>query len=426
MLVFILNTELHDLALRLTEHSVRNTFADARVISVNADYAEVINKEIKDISDEFFITLFAGERVTSFFHEEMPGWLRHLPENAAGIILTPMSCESYDLQPVPRGPVIWRKEAVLSGENPGFLPNRRLPFEPYILLEMQFRLSPAWHWNEIRTEAWKYRENRSPKWKNIREEWSSIRPVLAAKPSTSHSDDNPLFSVVICTYNNSEYLEWAIRSVIVQTASNWELLIVDDGSKDDTGRILREFSGIPRISVLRNEVNRGKSFCLNLSLSKAKGSWLVELDADDWLAPDCLAVFADNVNGITQAGVYYANHYEWVERAGKQLVFRKLKTALSPFTSEMLLERASPLAPRCYDIHALKELGGWWESDPFDGRLYEDFQMLIRMSIRFPVQHIDEALYHRRLRKGSITRSNLTCYESWKGWIHPFIDMDRV
>jgi hypothetical protein len=422
MLVFILNTESHDLALRLTEHSLRNTFADARAIPVNADYAETINEEIKNSSDEFFIILYAGERITALFREEMSGWLRHLPEDAAGIIVTPMSSESCDSQPVPRGPVIWRKEAVLAGGNPGFLPVRRLPFEQYVLIEMQFRLSPAWHWNEIRTEAWHYPNNRSPRWKNTREEWASIQPNLAAKPSIGSPDDNPLFSVVICTYNDSEYLEWAIRSVIVQTAPRWELLIVDDASQDDTGRILREYSDNPRISVHRNEVNRGKSFCLNLALSKAKGNWLVELDADDWLTPDCLAVFADHANGLTQGGAYYANHYEWVERAGKQLVFRKKKTALSPFTPQMLLERAAPLAPRCYNIRALKELGGWWESDPFEGRLYEDFQMLIRMSYQYPVQHIDEVLYHRRLRKGSITSSNLACYESWKGWFRPFID----
>ncbi|MGM0879656.1 MAG: glycosyltransferase family 2 protein [Bacillota bacterium] len=422
MLVFILNMDHHELALRLTEHSVRKTFADARVISVHADYAVVMNREIREDSGAFFITLFAGERIADNFLEEMQGWFRHLPSDSAGIALMPMISESKQTTSIPRGPVIWRKEAILKEENPGFLTARHLPFEHYILLEMQFRLSPAWHWNEIRTDSWKCRHNQSAKWKNTREEWDCLHPVLAAKPSASSSSDHPLFSVVICTYNNAGYLEWAIRSVLVQTFPKWELLIVDDGSQDDTARILGDVADNPRVSILRNEKNRGKNFCLNQALSKAKGSWLVELDADDWLTPDCLAVFADKVNDITAQGAYYADHYEWFERFNKQLVFRKKKTALSTFSPEKLLDQAFPLAPRCYHVQSLKELGGWWESDLFGGRLYEDFQMLIRISLKQPVQHVDKALYHRRLRKGSMTNSNHTCYESWKTWFHSLIE----
>ncbi|RCW46443.1 glycosyltransferase family 2 protein [Paenibacillus prosopidis] len=421
MLVFILNTDHQELALRLTEHSVRKTFADARMISVHADYADVINREIREDSSSFFITLFAGERITDLFFEELKGWLRNLPGDSAGIILPPMK----QTQSIPRGPVIWRKEAILTGDNPGFLTARHLPFEHYILLEMQFRLSPTWHWNEIRTDSWKCRQNQSAKWKNTREEWDCLHPVLAAKPSAGSSSDHPLISVVICTYNNAGYLEWAIRSVLVQTFPEWELLIVDDGSQDDTARILGDVTDNPRISIFRNEVNRGKSFCLNQALSKAEGSWLVELDADDWLTPDCLAVFADKVNNMTKQGAYYADHYEWFERDNKQLIFRKRKSALSTFSPEILLDQAYPLAPRCYHVQSLKELGGWWESDPFGGRLYEDFQMLIRLSLKQPVQHIDKALYHRRLRKGSMTSSNHTCYESWKRWFHSIIELGQ-
>lgn len=416
MLVFILDFNHQDTALGLTEQRVRQTFADARIIAVRADYAAVMNTAITDDPGPFFITLYAGESISGSFAEELQSWIRNLPEDAAGIVLTPLPESMHD-RSIPRGPVIWRTNAVLTGTHPGFLPSRLLPFERYILLEMQYRRTPDWQWNEERTTSWRPRPYQGARWENPREEWASLEPVLAARMSCSPFGGHPLFTIVICTFNNGRYLEWAVRSVLVQSFTEWELLIIDDGSQDATAALLAPYSGHPRISILRNEANRGKSYCLNRTLAQAKGSWFIELDADDWLSPDCLSVFADQIRHNPKAGAYYADYYEWFERTGKQLVFRKtIRKTLSPFVPEALLETAVPLAPRCYRADALKALGGWWETDPFGGRLYEDFQMLIRMFGKHPVLHVEQALYHRRLRADSTTSSNSISYESWKKW----------
>ena len=75
-----------------------------------------------------------------------------------------------------------------------------------------------------------------------------------------------------------------------------------------------------------------------------------------------------------------------------------------PFQEERLLEQAVPVAPRLLRVAAVKELGGWWEQGPSGGRLYEDFQMLVRLSRAFPMKPVSGHLYNRRLHSSSITQ----------------------
>jgi len=101
---------------------------------------------------------------------------------------------------------------------------------------------------------------------------------------------NPLLSVVTPVYNDAAFVHRAIESVLSQTYSNWELLICDDGSTDDTIAVLKKYAAHePRIRLLSNEVNRGHVFTYNRLFFEAKGDYLAILDADDWCAPERLA-----------------------------------------------------------------------------------------------------------------------------------------
>ncbi len=433
MLVFILDLEPNPVALRQTEISVQNELPGFRIIPVDNDFAAIMNRVIETSSDPFFITLYAGEQLVHGFHSELQDWLNDIPDDCAGICLQPSAPMSYVLPLstfTPRGPVVWRRGAVtgLIGETGevigkpgssvrGFLTSGELPFEHYVLLEMMYRLSSAWTWRELHTQLWKSRSSSSPGWRKSKEEWSCIRPMISSIPRTVSTAANPIVTVVVCTFDNAEYLPWSIRSVLIQSFTEWELIVIDDGSHDDTGEKLQLYAGDPRVILIRNDENRGKAFCLNKALSLARGSLLLELDADDWLTPDCLEVLAEQALTSDDAGVLLAHHYEWLERSNKQLLFNQSELPMPEITPERLLSSASPLAPRCYRIRILNELGGWWEHDPYDGRLYEDVQILIRISSRHTVKHIRKALYHRRIRNASITRRNQGKYERWAGWM---------
>jgi len=95
------------------------------------------------------------------------------------------------------------------------------------------------------------------------------------------------FSIVIPTYNRSELLPRAINSVLKQTFHDYELIIVDDCSTDNTQDILKTFQH-PKLSVIRQATNQGVSAARNTGIQQAKGEYICFLDDDDAFLPDFL------------------------------------------------------------------------------------------------------------------------------------------
>ena len=97
----------------------------------------------------------------------------------------------------------------------------------------------------------------------------------------------PLVSVAMPVRNCGKTLRAAIRSILWQTYPHWELLILDDGSTDETAEIARSFAD-PRIRVLADGVRRGLPVRLNEAISQSKGSYLARMDGDDVAYPERL------------------------------------------------------------------------------------------------------------------------------------------
>lgn len=96
-----------------------------------------------------------------------------------------------------------------------------------------------------------------------------------------------LVSIIMPSYNTGKYIEDSIRSVLAQTYENWELIIVDDCSTDDTHSIVAAFAD-PRIRFLEKEFNSGAAESRNWGLREAKGKWIAFLDSDDTWHPEKL------------------------------------------------------------------------------------------------------------------------------------------
>jgi teichuronic acid biosynthesis glycosyltransferase TuaG len=94
--------------------------------------------------------------------------------------------------------------------------------------------------------------------------------------------ESKMVSIVMPAYNSEKYIREAITSVIQQTYSDWELIVVDDGSKDNTVEIIEDFSKKDsRVKLHRNEKNLGVSATRNKGISLAVGEWIAFLDSDD-------------------------------------------------------------------------------------------------------------------------------------------------
>ena len=92
--------------------------------------------------------------------------------------------------------------------------------------------------------------------------------------------EKDLVSIIMPSYNTAPYIRETIQSVLDQTYQNWELIIVDDCSTDNTDEVVASIKD-KRIRYLKNEKNSGAAVSRNRSLSEAKGRWIAFLDSDD-------------------------------------------------------------------------------------------------------------------------------------------------
>lgn len=113
-----------------------------------------------------------------------------------------------------------------------------------------------------------------------------------AKMILNGDDENDripnLVSIIMPSYNTAQYIEKTIKSVLDQTYTNWELLIVDDCSTDNTDEVVKNYLTDKRINYLKNEQNSGAAVSRNRALREAKGQWIAFLDSDDLWMPEKL------------------------------------------------------------------------------------------------------------------------------------------
>lgn len=95
-------------------------------------------------------------------------------------------------------------------------------------------------------------------------------------------------SVITASYNYENYISDTIKSVLAQTFSDWELIIVDDASSDNSVNIIKSFLDDKRIKLICHDKNKGLSETLKTGLKYAQGEWIAFLESDDMLTPDCL------------------------------------------------------------------------------------------------------------------------------------------
>jgi len=108
-----------------------------------------------------------------------------------------------------------------------------------------------------------------------------------------------MISVVIPTFNRAHLISRAIKSIQDQTFRDWELLIVDDGSIDNTVQVISEFSDDHRIRYIGKE-NSGAAHSRNVGVEQASNEWITFLDSDDEARPDWLQKFVDEINSGAQ------------------------------------------------------------------------------------------------------------------------------
>ena len=181
----------------------------------------------------------------------------------------------------------------------------------------------------------------------------------------------PLISVVIPLYNKAPYIVKTIQSVLHQTFDDFEIVIVDDGSTDHSAEVVRQHFTSEKIRLIEKE-NGGPSSARNRGVQEAKGSWIVLLDADDFLLPDALAYFASLLeNG---RDYYICNYY--IKEGNEIKLFSKVRK-YGEVKDPFYLEAVRDLTERAGSAIIKKEL---LLNHPFNEKLrrYEDAEWQYR------------------------------------------------
>jgi glycosyltransferase involved in cell wall biosynthesis len=106
-------------------------------------------------------------------------------------------------------------------------------------------------------------------------------------------NDAPIYSIILPTFNRAHLIANAIQSVFAQTFLDWELLIIDDGSRDDTFEVVRPFVMKDERIRYHYATNRGLAMARNIGLTMGRGNYFTFLDSDDEYLPEHLAIRAE-------------------------------------------------------------------------------------------------------------------------------------
>lgn len=161
----------------------------------------------------------------------------------------------------------------------------------------------------------------------------------------------PFFTVCITAYNYSQYIEEAIKSVVEQTYPYWKLVIVDDGSTDNTQEVVEPYLKNEKIEYIRQR-NRGLPSARNTGIMNAKGHFMVFLDADDHIAAEYLESIVEEIEHHPHADVIYTD----LQHYGNRTDTIRLNASISKETFRAFNPIAYCAAIR---LPLLQEIGGY-------------------------------------------------------------------
>jgi glycosyltransferase involved in cell wall biosynthesis len=204
----------------------------------------------------------------------------------------------------------------------------------------------------------------------------------------------PLVTVYLVNHNYGSYIKRAIDSVLQQSLQDFELIIIDDGSTDNSKEVILSYENLKGVSVVFQS-NKGLTVTNNIALNLAKGKYIMRLDADDWLDENALSLLANSLELDPNLGMVFPDYY-LVDENGelKELVRRH------NFEEVSLFDQPAHGACTMFRVKDLMEIGGYDESYSCQ----DGYQIWFHFIKNHKIKNINLPLFYYRQHLKSLTK----------------------
>lgn len=212
----------------------------------------------------------------------------------------------------------------------------------------------------------------------------------------------PFISVLITAYNRENYIEEAIRSVLDSNYKDYELIVLDDCSTDNTYRIIQEMGREnPQIRIYKNEKNLGQFPTRNKIASLAKGSYLKYLDSDDVMEPDCLTIMATAARKYPDAAIIGESNILPLQPRMNTKYLTSREAFLGNYCLGNNILNTGPSACM-FKKENFDRVGGYTN----DYKVISDTQLMFKLAFYNPIVAVPHKLIFWREHEGQAIRGN--------------------
>lgn len=197
---------------------------------------------------------------------------------------------------------------------------------------------------------------------------------------------NPRFSIIVPLYNKAPYVRKALDSIVSQTFKDWECIIVDDGSTDESLQIvedhIRETMSDERLAIrVIHQANAGVAAARNNGVKASHGEYVCFLDADDWWEPTFLEEMDSLISEYPDAGIYASNYIYY--KPGKTHVALNLSRGYINYPEAYAKNLVMPVTSitTCMPRRVFDEMGGF----PLGIKLGEDFLLWAKTALHYSI-----------------------------------------
>lgn len=205
---------------------------------------------------------------------------------------------------------------------------------------------------------------------------------------------SPKITVFIAAYNEANFIEKSISSILNQTFSDFEIIIVNDGSTDDTVAVIEGFTD-SRIKLLHNDGNKGIVYTRNRLLELAKGEFIAVLDSDDIACPERLELQYNFLSSNPQIALC-GGHAEIIDEFGVKTGKKFIEPTDDTVDMFMLFGNPFVNSTTMFRTSVFRELKGY--NNYF---ISEDFDLFMRISEKYGVANIDKTLVYYRIHSNN-------------------------